>query len=54
MYRERADIQCDDSEAYKADMKTADDWVDKTMAIKKAKADKAAQQPGGIVMDNSK
>lgn len=54
MYRERADIQCDDPEAYKEDMKTADDWVDKTMAIKKAKAEKAAQQPSGIVMDNSK
>jgi len=54
MYRERADIQCDDAEAYKADMKTADDWVDKTMVIKKTKAEKAAQQPGGIVMDQNK
>ena len=50
MYRERADVQCDDKEARAADLKTADEWVDKTMATKKAKAEK---QPGatGIVMD---
>jgi len=53
MYRERADIQCDDKEALAADLKTADEWVDKTMATKKAKAEK---QPGsgGIVMDQPK
>ncbi|HEY1270904.1 MAG TPA: tetratricopeptide repeat protein [Terriglobales bacterium] len=50
MYRERADVQCDDPAARQADLKTADEWVDKTMATKKAKAEK---QPGvqGIVMD---
>jgi tetratricopeptide (TPR) repeat protein len=50
MYRERADVQCDDKDARAADLKTADEWVDKTMIIKKAKAEK---QPGaqGIVMD---
>jgi lipoic acid synthetase len=37
-YRERADIQCDDPIARAADLKTADEWVDKTMAIKKASA----------------
>jgi len=53
MYRERADVQCDDAAARTADLKTADDWVDKTMAIKKEKAEK---QPGtnGIVMDQPK
>jgi tetratricopeptide (TPR) repeat protein len=53
MYREKADVECDDLEARKADLKTADDWVDKTMATKKAKAEK---QPGaqGIVMDQQK
>jgi tetratricopeptide (TPR) repeat protein len=53
MYRERADIQCDDTSARAADLKTADEWVDKTMATKKAKAEK---QPGasGIVMDQNK
>jgi tetratricopeptide (TPR) repeat protein len=50
MYRERADVQCDNKDARAADLKTADEWVDKTMATKKAKAEK---QPGatGIVMD---
>ncbi len=42
MYRERADIECDDPAARDADLKTADDWVDKTMATKKAKAQKSA------------
>lgn len=53
MYRERADIQCGDPAALAADLKTADEWVDKTMATKKAKAEK---QPGagGIVMDQNK
>jgi tetratricopeptide (TPR) repeat protein len=53
MYRERADIQCDDPAARAADLKTADEWVDKTMATKKAKAEK---QPGaqGITMDQPK
>jgi tetratricopeptide (TPR) repeat protein len=53
MYRERADIQCEDPAARADDLKKADEWVDKTMATKKAKAEK---QPGagGIVMDQSK
>jgi tetratricopeptide (TPR) repeat protein len=37
MYRERADIQCGDAKAYAADLKTADDWVDLTIATKKRK-----------------
>jgi tetratricopeptide (TPR) repeat protein len=37
MYRERADIQCGNKQAYGADTKTADKWVDITMATKKAK-----------------
>jgi tetratricopeptide (TPR) repeat protein len=53
LYRERADLQCGDQAAHAADLKTADEWVDKTMATKKAKAEK---QPGatGITMDQSK
>lgn len=54
MYRERADIQCDDPSGYQADTKLADNWVDKNLATKKARAEKAANQPGGIVMDPSK
>ncbi len=49
MYRERADYECDDPDARAADKKTADEWVDKTMATKKAKAEK--QGPGGIVLE---
>jgi tetratricopeptide (TPR) repeat protein len=39
MYRERADIQCNDDRAYKADVKTADKWVDLTLSTKKQKAE---------------
>ena len=53
MFRERADVECDDPAARASDLKEADSWVDKTMATKKAKAEK---QPGaqGITMDQSK
>jgi tetratricopeptide (TPR) repeat protein len=53
MYRERADVQCDNPAGRAADLKTADDWVDKTLAVKKAKAEK---QPGatGITMGDQK
>ncbi len=55
MYRERADVECDDEAARAEDLKTADHWVDETMRVKKAKAEKAAQvQGGGITMDSSK
>jgi tetratricopeptide (TPR) repeat protein len=40
MYRERADVQCDDPDARKSDLKTADEWVDRTMATKRMKAEK--------------
>lgn len=52
MYRERADYECDDPDARAADKKAADEWVDKTMATKKAKAEK--QGAGGIVLDQNK
>ncbi len=53
MYREKADVECEDPAARADDLKKADEWVDKTMATKKAKAEK---QPGaqGIVMDQPK
>lgn len=55
MYRERADVECDDLGARTEDLKTADHWVDETLRIKKAKAEKAAQsQGGGITMDQTK
>jgi len=45
LYRERAEIQCGDAAGYAADLKKADEWVDLTMATKKAKADRAR---GGV------
>jgi len=53
MYRERADVECDDMAARQEDLKTADHWVDQTLITKKAKAEK---QPGtqGITMDQPK
>jgi hypothetical protein len=41
MYRERADLECSDPGARSRDLQTADEWVDKAMAVKKAKAEKA-------------
>jgi len=43
MYREKADLECDDLAARQQDLKTADQWVDKTLGFKKAKAEKDAQ-----------
>ena len=55
MYRERADLECDDEAARAADLKTADQWVDKAMQAKQARAAKAAAAQGGqITMDQSK
>ncbi|HYM74384.1 MAG TPA: tetratricopeptide repeat protein [Candidatus Dormibacteraeota bacterium] len=45
MYRERADLECDDPVARSRDLKTADDWVDKTLATKRSKAQKANRPP---------
>jgi tetratricopeptide (TPR) repeat protein len=50
MYREKADTECDSPDSRAADLKTADEWVDKTMATKKAKASKQTG-PGGIVAE---
>jgi len=53
MYRERADVECDDLSARQEDLKTADHWVDQTFTVKKARAEK---QPGpqGITLDQPK
>ena len=45
LYRERAEYECDQPDARKADLKTADEWVDKAMAAKKAKAEKTTESP---------
>jgi tetratricopeptide (TPR) repeat protein len=55
MYREKGDVECDDLAGRAEDLKTADHWVDETLRVKKAKAEKAAQNSqGGITMDQSK
>jgi len=55
LYREKADLECGNADARAADLKLADDWVDKTMATKKQKAEKLAQKgAGGIVSDQPK
>ncbi len=41
MYREKADLECEDAAARVADEKIADDWVDKILAVKKVRAEKA-------------
>jgi hypothetical protein len=45
LYRERAESECDQPDARKADLKAADEWVDKAMAAKKAKAEKTTEPP---------
>ncbi len=51
MYREKADLECGDADARAADLKTADDFVQKTMEVKKAKLEKANEKTsGGIVL----
>jgi tetratricopeptide (TPR) repeat protein len=40
LYREKADLE-DNAEAYKKDIEEADSWVDKTLATKKQKQEKA-------------
>lgn len=47
LYRQQADLDCAEPDARAADLKNADEWVDKTMATKKQKAEKAG--PSGIV-----
>jgi len=55
MYRERADLECDDEAARNADLKTAAQWVDKAMEAKQARAAKAAAAQGGqITVDQPK
>ncbi len=53
LYREKADRECDLPDERAADLKTADEWVDKTMAAKKANTEKKAG-PQGITMDQQK
>lgn len=40
MYRRKGDLECGDADARAADLKTADEWVEKTMETKKKNAQK--------------
>jgi Tfp pilus assembly protein PilF len=50
LIRERADL-ADSKEDYEKDVKTANDWVDKAMAVKKKKTEAKQKTSGGIVAD---
>ena len=55
MYRERADVECDNLDARNDDLKTADHWADEVMRVRKIKADEAARKAaGGITTDEGK
>jgi tetratricopeptide (TPR) repeat protein len=53
LHREKADLM-DSTELYKKETETADQWVQKTLDTKKAKALKAAQAPGGGIVQEEK
>jgi len=51
MYRRKAETECGNEDARKADLATADEWVQKAMAARKANQIKANQNaPKGIVL----
>jgi tetratricopeptide (TPR) repeat protein len=54
LYREKADLECGNPGARAADLKMADEWVDKTMATKKMKAEKLAQKGGVVTTEQAK
>jgi len=52
LYRRKADLDCGDDAAHKADLAKFDEWRDKTMATRKANEEKKNQAtPGGITME---
>jgi tetratricopeptide (TPR) repeat protein len=53
--RRKADLECGNEAARKADVQAAVDWNSKAMGTRKANEEKkAAATPGGVTMDNSK
>jgi len=50
LIRERADLD-DNKEEYEKDIKIANDWVDKAMAVKKKKTEAKQKTAGGIVAE---
>lgn len=55
VYRRKADLECGNDAARKADLAQADIWREKAMGTRKANEEKKSQQtPGGIVLDEKK
>ncbi len=55
MYRRKADLDCGDTEAQKADIAQADQWRDRAMGARKQnEIEKEKKNSGGIVLDSSK
>jgi tetratricopeptide (TPR) repeat protein len=50
MYRRKADLDCGDDAARKADLAQAQDWVHKAMGARKANEEKANEKVNGVVM----
>lgn len=51
-YRRKADLECGDDTARKADMELANQWAQKSMGTRKANEQKKnSQVPGGVVLD---
>jgi tetratricopeptide (TPR) repeat protein len=54
VYRRKADLDCGDDAARKADVATADHWAQESLGTRKANEEKKNQGPGGIVIQQGK
>ena len=55
MYRRKADLDCGNAAAQKADIAQADEWRDKAMGTRKQnEIEKEKKKSGGIVLDSTK
>jgi tetratricopeptide (TPR) repeat protein len=50
MYRRKADLDCGNDAARKADVASAEDWVHKSLGARKANEEKANEKTSGVVM----
>jgi hypothetical protein len=53
VYRRKADVDCGNAAAVKADVDTANDWSHKAMGQRKENEAKKNQGPGGITLDSN-
>jgi tetratricopeptide (TPR) repeat protein len=53
VYRRKADVDCGNAAAVKADVDAATDWSHKAMGMRKENEAKKDKGPGGITMDSS-